>query len=40
METTAQPTRYQLIQVLDAVAARIAAAISGAGPPAITEASW
>jgi len=26
--------------VLDPVAARIAAAINGAGPPAITDASW
>jgi len=29
-----------LIHVLDPVFCRIAAAISGAGPPAKTEASW
>ena len=29
-----------LIQVLDPVLCRMAAAISGAGPPAITDASW
>src|SRR5215471_8579727 len=40
MAITAQPTRYQLIQVLEPVALRIAAAISGAGPPAMTDASW
>ena len=33
MAITAQPTRYQLIQVLEPVAPRMAAAISGAGPP-------
>src|SRR5215468_12633210 len=37
---TAQPIRYQLIQVLEPVALRMAAAMSGAGPPAMTEASW
>jgi hypothetical protein len=40
MAITAQPTRYQLIKVLEPVELRIAAAMSGAGPPAITEASW
>ncbi len=29
-----------LIHVLDPVWLRIAAAISGAGPPAMTDASW
>ena len=33
MAITAQPTRYQLVQVLEPVALNIAAAISGAGPP-------
>ena len=31
---------YQLIPVLEPVFFRMAAAISGAGPPAMTEASW
>lgn len=34
MAITVQPTRCQLIQVLEPVAPRMAAAISGAGPPA------
>jgi len=38
--STQQPTMYQLIPVLDFVRSRIAAAMRGAGPPAITEASW
>ena len=38
MARTQQPTMYQLIPVLEWVLARMAAAISGAGPPAITEA--
>jgi hypothetical protein len=29
-----------LIPVLDLVAARMAAAINGAGPPAIVDANW
>src|SRR6185312_2796833 len=40
MAITAQPTRYQLMKVLEPVELRIAAAMSGAGPPAMTEASW
>src|SRR4051794_23804456 len=40
IETTAQPTMYQEIPVEDLVLAKIAVAISGAGPPATTEASW
>jgi hypothetical protein len=40
IDTTAQPTMYQLIHVLLPVADRIAAAINGAGPPAITDANW
>jgi len=32
--------RYSEIHVDEPVLARIAVAISGAGPPAITEASW
>ena len=35
-----QPMMYQLIPVLEPVSSRIFAAISGAGPPAMTEASW
>jgi hypothetical protein len=31
---------YQLIPVLEPVLLRIAAAMSGAGPPAITDANW
>jgi hypothetical protein len=31
---------YQLMPVLDPVFWRILVAISGAGPPAITDASW
>jgi hypothetical protein len=38
-EITAQPTMYQLIPRLEPVVFRIAAAISGAGPPAMTDAS-
>jgi hypothetical protein len=40
IEITAQPTMYQAMPVLDPVFLRIAAAISGAGPPAMTDASW
>ena len=40
MPSTQQPMMYQLIPVLELVALRMAAAMSGAGPPAITEASW
>lgn len=37
--TAQQPTMYQLIPVREPVCSTIAAAMSGAGPPAITEAS-
>ena len=40
MESTQHPMMYQAIPVLDPVEARMAAAISGAGPPAMTDASW
>jgi hypothetical protein len=40
IETTAQPTMYQEIPVDDPVRAKMAVAISGAGPPATTDASW
>src|SRR4029453_6632635 len=40
IDKTQQPTMYQLIPVLEFVALRMAAAMSGAGPPAMTEASW
>jgi hypothetical protein len=39
MASTQQMMMYQLIPVLESVLARMAAAINGAGPPAITEAS-
>ena len=40
MESTQQPMMYQLIPALDSVFSRMAAAMSGAGPPAMTDASW
>ena len=40
IESTQQPMMYQLIPALDLVFSRMAAAMSGAGPPAMTDASW
>ena len=40
MDTTQHPTMYQLMPILEPVFLRIHVAISGAGPPAITDASW
>jgi hypothetical protein len=37
IETTQQAMMQMLIQVLDPVLCRMAAAISGAGPPAMTD---
>src|SRR6476659_3903057 len=38
--STQQPTMYQLTPVPEPVSCRILVAMSGAGPPAITEANW